>query len=127
MGSVKEEGKRNGSVLIAVVVASDGTAVKSAGWSWSPLQGSWWGRVLPPLLEEAHSLAATVGAPEVAAAGGGVAAVPRTVVTIAAPPNTGTPENVDQRRSSETTSSKTSLSLCSCSNVMVLSCRSNWT
>lgn len=35
-----------GPFINASVVASDGTAVKSAGGSWSPLQGSrgrWWG------------------------------------------------------------------------------------
>lgn len=96
-----------------MVVASYGAAVKSAGGSWSPLQRSRWGGASPPLLEEAHALAAAVGAPEVAAAGRGVAAVAGTVVTVAAPPDTGTPENVDQRRTSETISSNTNLSLCS--------------
>lgn len=71
-----------------------------------------WGEVcaLPPFLEEAHALASTVGAPEVAAAGGRVATVTGPVVAVAAAANARAPENVDQRRSSETTSSNTSLS-----------------
>lgn len=68
--------------------------------------------VLPPLLEEAHALAAAVGPPEVAPARGRVAAVPGAVVAVAATPHTGAPENVDQRRTSETTSLNASLSLC---------------
>lgn len=75
------------------------------------------GGLLPPLLEEAHALAAAVGAPEVAPAGGGVATVARAVVAVASPPDAGAPENVDQRRTSETTSSEASLSLCPCSRV----------
>lgn len=117
MGSVKEVGKRNGSVFNCC-----GCGVRWNGGQvgWQELvaaSGELVGVELPPLLEEAHPLAATVGAPEVAAAGRGVAAVAGPVVAVAAPPNTGAPENVDQRRSSETTSSKSSLSSCSCSNV----------
>lgn len=65
---------------------------------------------LPPLLEEAHALAATVGPPQVAAARGRVATVPGAVVAVPTAADARTPENVHQRRSSETTSLKTSLS-----------------
>lgn len=95
-----------------MVVAGNGAAVRSAGVSWSPLH--WRGvpmwPVLPPFLEEAHALATAVGPPKVAATGGRVAAVPGAVVTVPATTDARTPENVDQRRSSETTSLKTSLS-----------------
>lgn len=95
------------------MLSSNGAAVKSAGGSWSPLQGSRSvGGALPPLLEEPHALAAAVGAPEVAPAGGGVAAVAWPVVAVASSLDTGAPENVDQRRSSETTSVNASLNLC---------------
>lgn len=66
-----------------------------------------------PLLKEAHALTAAVGPPEVTPARGRVTAVARPVVAVAASPDTGSSENVDQRRTSETTSSNTSLSLCS--------------
>ena len=66
----------------------------------------------PPFLEEAHSLTSAIGPPEVASAGGRVATVTGTMVTVPSTPYARTPENVDQRRTSETTSSNTSLSLC---------------
>lgn len=68
--------------------------------------------VSSPLLEEAHALTTAVGPPEIAAAGGGVATVAGPMVAVPSPPDTRTPENVDQRRTSETTSSNASLSLC---------------
>lgn len=95
----------------AKVVAGDGAAVRSAGVSWSPLQGTGGDASgLPPLLEEAYALAAAVGAPQVAAAGGRVAAVARPVVAVPSAREARTPENVHQRRSSETTLFKTNLS-----------------
>lgn len=100
--------------LKVLMLSSDGAAVKSAGGSWSPLQGSrMLAAGLPPLLEEPHALAAAVGAPEVAPARGGMAAVARPMVAVASSLHTGAPENVDQRRSSETTSLNASLRLCS--------------
>lgn len=54
--------------------------------------------LLAPLLEEAHALAATVGAPQVTATGGVVAAVVWSVVAIASPADTRTSVKVDQRR-----------------------------
>lgn len=101
-----------------MVVASRGAAVKSAGGSWSPLQRSRWAESSAPLLEEAHALAAAVGPPEVTPARGRVAAVSWPVVAVATSPDTGAPENVDQRRTSETTSSNASLSLCLASQDM---------
>lgn len=70
--------------------------------------------VSAPLLEEPHALAATIGAPKVASTRRRMTTVPWSVVAIAATPNTRTPENVDQRRSSETISSNTNLSFCPC-------------
>lgn len=91
---------------------------------WSGGQVGWWELVvaskepicrcrgLPPFLEEAHTLTTAIGAPEIAPAGWGVAAVSRAVVAVTSSPHTGTPENVDQRRTSETTLLNASLSLC---------------
>lgn len=55
---------------------------------------------LAPLLEETHSLALAIGAPEVAAAAGAVAAVLRPVVAITATPYASSPIQVYQRGTS---------------------------
>lgn len=54
-----------------------------------------------PLLEESHALAPAVGPPEVAAAGGVVAAIVGAVVAGPHAPDAGTPKKVDIRRASE--------------------------
>lgn len=54
--------------------------------------------LLAPLLEEAHALATTVGAPQVTATGGVVAAFVRSVVAVASPADARTSVKVDQRR-----------------------------
>lgn len=84
--------------LKVLMLSSDGAAVKSAGGSWSPLQGSRvLGAGLPPLLEEPHALAAAVGAPEVAPARGGMAAVARPMVAVASSLHTGALSNILQQ------------------------------
>jgi len=55
---------------------------------------------LAPFLEEAHPLALAIGAPEVAAAAGAVAAVLGPVVAVAAAPYAGSPKQVYQRGTS---------------------------
>lgn len=91
---------------------STGPVLERNGHRLRPVVGAGGGAsASPPLLEEAHALAATVGPPEVAAAGGRVATVAGPMVAVAAPTDARAPENVDQRRTSETTSPNTSLSL----------------
>lgn len=57
----------------------------------------WVGSGLAPLLEQAHPLAATIGAPQVAAAAGTVAAVIGPVVAVAAASYAAPPEHVEER------------------------------
>lgn len=102
----------NVSVFNAKVVASKEAAVTSAGWRWPPLQRGSRLKTSSPLLEQPHPLAPAVRAPEVATAGRGMTAVSRAMIAVAPSTDTGAPENVDQRRSSEITSLKTSLSSC---------------
>lgn len=56
---------------------------------------------LAPLLEEPHTLAAAVGAPQVAATRAVVATVAGAVVTVAPPPHTRSSININARSTSE--------------------------